>query len=122
MGATFTIAERVEIDGREVWSHGTCDASFSVHNQGAAAILRAIGHEWDSCGTIEAADTVARCVTWRAVGEPAAVTVEADSGVGAHGMRWVECGVDEDYVRTRIGWLEELARVAVASGRQVGWA
>lgn len=122
---TFTICERVELaDGREVWSHGSCDAQFNVHNQGGMALLRSIGVEPDSCGTLDAADVVARCVTWRAVDAPARGVAPASQGVGARGARWYEGGVDADYVAVRVGWLEELARLALASGPdvQVGWA
>jgi hypothetical protein len=122
MSMTFTICERVTVDGREVWSHGECDATFNVHNAGGYAILRSIGIEPDSCGSHEAADVVARCVTWRAMDAPARGIVEPSDTRGEGGARMVECGVDGAYVESRIARMEELARVAVAGGFAVGWS
>ena len=108
MSMDFTIARRMD-DG--AWWHGPHDAAFNVHNQGGCAILRAIGIDPDSCGSHDAADVHARCVAWRAThAEPS----------GARPM--VRVGVDDDYVAERIAWLEELARIAVAEGAEVGWS
>jgi len=122
MSMTFTIAHRIDVDGREVWSHGECDATFNVHNAGGWAILRTIGIEPDYCGAVEAADVVARCTMWRAVDAPARGIVEPSVRGGDGHATMVECGVGFEYVEARIAWLEELARVCVASGAWVGWS
>ena len=108
MSMTFTIARRMD-DG--AWWHGHHDAAFNVHNSGGCAILRAIGLEADCCGSHDAADVVARCVTYRAT--------HAD----APAVRpMVRVGVDDDYVAERVVQLEELARIAAAEGAAVGWS
>lgn len=123
MSMTFTIAHRITVDGREVWSHGECDATFNVHNAGGFAILRTIGIEPDHCGSWEAADVMARCAVWRAVDAPARGIVEPHVHAGDGHATMVECGVGFDYVEARIGWLEELARVCNATpGAAVGWS
>lgn len=122
MSMTFTIAHRTDVDGREVWSHGECDATFNVHNAGGCAILASLGFEPDYCGSLDAQEVLRRCVTFRAVDAPARGTVEPSVERGAGGATMIECGFDVEYVRERIGRLEELARVAVAQGAAVGWA
>lgn len=118
MSMTFSI---VSNDG-DGYFHGECDATFNVHNSGGYAIIRAIGAVEDSCGSMPADEVLAACVAFRATeADVSHVTVPAAQGVGEGGARWVECGVDENYVRTRIGWLEELAELARAGGYEVGW-
>lgn len=121
MSMTFTIAHRIDVDGREVWSHGECDATFNVHNAGGYAILASLGFEADTCGSLDAGEVLRRCVTFRAVDAPAQGTVEPRVERG-QGATMVECGFDVEYVRTRIGLLEELARVAAGMGAAVGWS
>jgi len=108
MSMDFTIARRMD-DGS--WWHGHHDAAFNVHNQGGCAILRAIGIEPDACGSHDAADVHARCVTWRAT-----------HAAPAPAARPITVGVDESYVATRIVRLEALARIAAAEGADVGWS
>lgn len=120
MSMTFTIARRMD-DG--AWWHGDHDAAFNVHNAGGYAILRTIGIEPDYCGTADAADVVARCVTWRAVDAPARGVVEPRVTGGDGHAIMVECGVGYEYVAERIARLEALARIAVAEdGAAVGWS
>jgi hypothetical protein len=118
MSMTFTIARRMD-DG--AWWHGDHDAAFNVHNAGGCAILASLGFETDYCGTLDAAEVLRRCVTFRAVDAPARGTVEPAVHTGA-GATMVECGFDVEYVRERIGRLEALARIAVAEGAAVGWS
>lgn len=118
MSVTFTIARRTETGA---WWHGHHDAAFNVHNAGACAILESLGIEWDYCGSHDAADVLARCVTWRATDAVAHGTFHA-SDVQGDGARMVTVGIDRWYVAQRIGKLEELARIAVAEGAHVGWS
>lgn len=106
MSMTFTIAHR----SPDAWHHGECDATFNVHNEGGCAILRAIGVDAEPVGSHDAAEVLARCVAWRATHSYAPVW--HTPGVG----------VDDAYVAVRVGWLEELARLCVASGAWVGWS
>lgn len=117
MSVDFTIATRME-DG-SYW-HGECDASFNVSNANAAAILDALGIEWDSCGSVDAREMIGRCAAWRAVG--VAQERAATQGVGANGCRWYEGGIDRAYIERRIGQMEALAELARDRGGEVGWS
>lgn len=123
MSMDFTICERVTGEfGREFWSHGRCDATFNVHNAGGCAILRTLGYEPDSCGTLDPADVLARIALWEAFGDPSGVTVPPSDEYVPSGARIVELGISGPYVRERIRKLAELADLALASGRMVGWS
>jgi len=119
MSMDFTIARRME-DGS--WWHGHHDAAFNVANATGYAIMRAIGIEPDTCGSIDGADAYARAVAFRAVGDPAEHAVAGFDTRGEAGCRTISMGVPAERIAARMVQFEELARIAAAEGAHVGWS
>jgi hypothetical protein len=121
MSVDFTIARKcAEPDGRVVWEHVPCDASFNLANGNAALLLRAVGLPADPCGCERPEVVLAACAVWTAVGEPAGRPQRVERGAG--GALMIEMGATPEYVRERVRWLERLALLARDRGGWVGWA
>ena len=98
------------------------DLSVNYANSNARAVLDMLGiNSEDLCGSMDGGEFLAACQIALATASPVLHARPVESGTGAGGAQWFDCGLSEADLIERVERLADLATEAHRLGRAITW-